>query len=290
MSANCEYYQELMSCMLDGDLMKAETDALREHIKTCRECRKLCAAFSSMTLSLRDELEEPPSSFAEGVMNRIHTYEAQKALEEGETPAAEPVSIAAAPHRSHARKKTARWQPTLIAACLVLVIGGIGVTVLNGVGKSADSAAEVPGSYNRTTADTAAAESAVMGEAPEAEFYAAAPMETAAPAAMSEPMAMAEDAMETGAADEETTVSAGNGLSNPAFVPDGYEDAFEALLSDAGQRPEVNLHTIYAVERNGVIYEFLTDENEEYLFWRDAAEGFPILSPASVTDLWKIFE
>ena len=36
--SGCEYYQELISRMLDEDISRDERAALAEHLGTCREC------------------------------------------------------------------------------------------------------------------------------------------------------------------------------------------------------------------------------------------------------------
>lgn len=280
MSANCEYYESLMSRMLDSDLLPQETELLREHIRTCKSCRTLCAAFSGMTLSLRDDLVEPPMGLADAVMSRIRTYEAEQALET-DIPEKEPVPLP----RTRKTPAKRRWMPTVIAACLVLVIG-VGAVASMGRGKSADTAESA--AYSRVTeaqnAAPAAAEPAPMMEE-SAVFDTAMAEEDTAPM---EPAAPAPEAAEAETAGG-TTVQ-GYTVNDPAFVPEGSEAAFEALLTDAGYMPEGNLHVFYYVEHRGVIYEFMTDESEEYLLWRDAAEGFPLLSQSSAHDLWAIFK
>ena len=285
MSANCEYYDSLMSRMLDGALLNAETDALRDHIRTCKSCRTLCAAFSGMTLSLRDDLVEAPQGLAASVMGRIRTYEAERALEADE-PMEEPVPLS---RKSRVSPKK-RWMPTVIAACLVLVIGVGAVSALSqGGAKSADTAETA--AYSRMTeAGSNAAEAPAAGEteAMMEEFAAfdmavteeSAPMEAAEPA----------EAETTAATSDGSAAVQGYTLNDPAFVPEGSEEAFQALLTDAGYMPEASLHVFYYVEHRGVIYEFMTDENQEYLLWRDAAEGFPTLSQSSFDDLWAIFK
>ena len=269
MSANCEYYETLISRMLDDDLPPQETELLREHIRTCKSCRTLCAAFSGISLSLRDDLMEPPANFRELVMHKVKVDATSLFLA-----SVFEQTLNAPPAQPDRPKK--RWKPTLIAACLVLVIG---VVVVSSPGrrKSADTAETA--AYSSVTeaqqnAAPAAAESAAFDTAvaEEGEPEEAAPMEPAAP--------------EAAAAG---TVQ-GYTVTNPAFVPEGSEAAFEALLTDAGHFPEGNLHVFYYVEHRGVIYEFMTDESEECLLWRDAAEGSPTLSQSSFDDLWAIFK
>lgn len=296
MSASCEYYESLMSRMLDGDLLPAETDALRDHIRTCQRCGRLCLAFSSMTLSLRDDLAEPPAGLGDSVMARIRTWEAEQALESDDPlPQAEPVAEYR-PRAGRTHKPKNRWLPTAVAACLIVIIGGTAVFSLGrGGSKAAETAdrAENTASYSlQTAADGGdlpqpAAEAAGTAVGPEMGARAEEP-EAAAPYGPELEAAEAEEAPMEEAADEET--AAGYDLSNPAAVPEGTEAAFEALLTDAGTMPPASFHAFYAVEYRGVIYEFMTDEGEEYLLWRDAAEGLPTLSQSSFDDLWAIFK
>lgn len=299
MSANCEYYESLMSRMLDGDLLPAETDVLREHIRTCKSCRTLCAAFSGMTLSLRDDLVDVPVDLSAAVMGRIRTFEAEKALEADE-PAEEPVPFSR-PRASRVSPKK-RWVPTVIAACLVLVIGVGAVSALGrGGAKSAETAADSAemAAYSRTaesntaaqgTSQTLEAAEAPAAMAEESVAFDMASGTTNAEEGAVEPAASAPEAAEAETAAAESGGVQGYTLNDPAFVPEGSETAFEALLTDGGAIPAASLHVFYYVEHRGVIYEFMTDENEECLIWRDAAEGFPTLSQSSFDDLWAIFK
>lgn len=291
MSANCEYYESLMSRMLDGDLLNAETDALRDHIRTCKSCRTLCAAFSGMTLSLRGDLVDAPAELAGNIMRKVHACETARALEAiFEEAIKEPPSQPVRPKK--------RWMPTVIAACLVLVIGVGAVSSLGrGGAKSADTV-EMAAFSRVAEAESAAAPAAAAGE-PEAMLEESAAfdmtaygteegaLEEAAPMEAA-PAPEAEEAETT----DDSAIGAVQGytVNDPAFVPEGAETAFEALLTDAGYMPEASLHVFYYVEHRGVIYEFMTDENEDYLLWRDAAEGFPTLSQSSFDDLWAIFK
>ena len=276
MSANCEYYESLMSRMLDGDLLNAESDALRDHIRTCKSCRTLCIAFCGMTLSLRRDLADAPAELSGSVMSRIRTWEAEQALEADE-PMEDPVPLSR--ERRVSPKK--RWMPTVIAACLVLVIGvGAASALVQSGKKSADTADMAAYSRTAETESNAAEAPAAMAESAAFDMAKAAAEEGEAEAA--EPMEAAPEAA--------LGTAQGYTLSDPAFVPEGLEADFEALLSDAGSLPETSLHVFFYVEHRGVIYEFMTDENEEYLLWRDAAEGFPTLSQGSFDDLWAIFK
>lgn len=316
MSANCEYFQGLMSQMLDGDLIPAEVSVLREHIRTCSDCRGLCGALSAITLSLRGDLVDPPDALADGVMRRIEAYEAENAAPpepipepepeivpfkaEAEPPAPEPTPAAPekkpsprpvqkpAPYHARPSKKPVRaWPRLAAAACLILMIGGGAFAALRGFGGGAPMSAAAQSESSMITMDAmpapeAAGPGPVMfaAEADEAEEAAADEAPAEAPAAMD------------GAA--QSMSSPVYTRDAPASVPEGREADFEALLLDArwgdAGAPAADWSVIAAVEYRGVVYEFLTDENEEYLLWQDAAEGMPVHSPASVEALWAILQ
>ena len=302
MSVNCEYFRALMSQSLDRDLLDAEKEALKEHTRTCSECRRVYGAMSAVSLSLRDDEEEVPDGFSDSVMARIRAYEEERAHEEtasgetGEEPRVVPVrSRRAAPVRHK------MWPQVAIAACLVAVIGfGAAKTMLTRANKSSGEVVmEESVQFSAPSKQEAAADG-------EQSFYAAGAAEEAV-AAESESAVLNEE-FEEAALDsvpEADTAVAQNSSSapvpepetplytrdSPASVPPGKEADFEALIQasrwgDAGA-PAADWEVIAAVEYKGIIYEFLTDEpQEEYLLWKDAAESVdPILSPCSVSDL-----
>ena len=49
---DCEYYQELMSRLLDEGVTEAEEKELREHMRACPECARLFSALSAVTGSV----------------------------------------------------------------------------------------------------------------------------------------------------------------------------------------------------------------------------------------------
>jgi anti-sigma factor RsiW len=289
MSSNCEYYQYLISQMLDQDLMDAETQALREHIRTCRDCRALCAAFSSMTLSLRQDMAEPPKSLSQGVMERIYTYEAQQqAAPEPETaPTPNPNTIDALSPRG--RTILRRWPTYVAAACLVVLVGtGLLFSSQFRAGSASDTAAAMPETAMAQAMDEA--ETAVVTEGEWEEAAKEEPMEAGAAADTDAGISSASTADQSARSDQADSIYT---LQNPATVPAGREEDFQALLTDAGWpegEPDTSWHCLMAAEYHGVIYEFLTDDQEQYLLWHDAAEGLYTHSAASVADLWDIFD
>lgn len=291
MSANCEYYQSLMSRMLDGDLTAAEAEALREHIRTCPRCRDCGGAFSAMAHALRDETAEPPASFSQNIMARILPAHAPLQAEPG-TPFPRAGGAEARPYPARHRRP---WAGAAIAACLVLIIGSAAIYAGRGM-FSAQSAGPVYEAAAEEAMDAAAPMEAAQeydggngrmaatpaGDAPMEEGILG--EEAAMPDPAEAPMAAA------GAESLADTAAQAYTWEHPAYVPAGREADFEALIADAGDMPEADFRVIAAVEYHGVIYEFLTDEKEQYLLWQDAAEGLPVHSPGSIQALWDILE
>ncbi len=268
MSQSCEYFEPLMSRMLDGDLHPSETEALRDHLRSCEACRTLGTAFSTLSCALREDLAEPPESLADDLMARIRAYEAENAVWE------EPIPYI--PRTGRPRKRKFRWLPTLAAACLVVVLGGtVALSSLlgsSGATETADGMDSTAYSREAGVAPAAMAEEAVL--------------ETAAEELLPEPEAM--EALDQEPAEAEA--AAGYTLESPASVPSGLESDFEALLDDAGAMIAGPLHTVCVVEYRGVLYEFTTDEGESVLCWHDAAEGSPRMSTHTPDELWAIFK
>ena len=79
---------------------------------------------------------------------------------------------------------------------------------------------------------------------------------------------------------------------DPAQVPEGREEDFKALLGAADMPAgltEEDFQLFTAVEFHGVIYEFLQDETETAMLWRDAAEStYALPSPGTPAELWDI--
>lgn len=140
----CEYYQELISRMLDEDLSREERAALTEHLNGCPDCAKVYQAFSMLSDTVSSDMEEPPENLADNVMAEIRRGEIVR--------------------KNHGR--TPRQIKNLIAAaaCAVLVIAAVGgVAVVNS--KRSDTAVyEVRASQRSaaTASDDTEEESAVV--------------------------------------------------------------------------------------------------------------------------------
>lgn len=127
---DCEKYMELMSQMLDGELPAEQAEALRTHIETCPECRRVYGAFQNVSEALSGELAEPPEMLSKGVMFKIRNQKK---------------------HRRFAYGKF-----TALAACLALILLGAAKYGLFGGGitsTSLDSTAA--GNKTASAADTA---------------------------------------------------------------------------------------------------------------------------------------
>ncbi|MBQ2896303.1 MAG: zf-HC2 domain-containing protein [Oscillospiraceae bacterium] len=66
----CEYYLELISAQLDGELTEEERAALTEHLSSCENCRRIASAFSAIRDGITEEAEVP-AGFAASVMARL---------------------------------------------------------------------------------------------------------------------------------------------------------------------------------------------------------------------------
>ena len=93
--SDCENYQEMISCLLDGELTEEESERLHRHLESCAECAAVYVAFTALQNTLAEDMAEPPKALASGVMSRI---------------------------RKSAPKKPARiWRSVAAAACIVII-------------------------------------------------------------------------------------------------------------------------------------------------------------------------
>lgn len=128
---NCEFYQELISRMLDADLTAEEETTLSSHLDTCAECRMMYEAFSGVSGMIAGDLEEPPEALHENIMAEIR--------------------------RSEIKKKNRHLHPVLTAAaCLAVVL--LGVFGLKNTLFAAKAAAPMAIMESEVSLDMAAAE------------------------------------------------------------------------------------------------------------------------------------
>lgn len=276
MSADHEYFENLILRLPDGDLSGGEKEQLQGHLSSCADCRRLFFSVRSVTETLDDDASQPPEGFAADVMDRILAAEAERFPAPG---------FDMERRTKSARRRRRRGAAAFLgmAAVFVLVIGG-GVYLSRGLLGHVSSSSE-----------TVLQQSAVMEAAERTQTAAAA----APRAAVSNSAAAEEAALEAEEAvlDADAVPAAGAAdtgytWENPAPVPAGRESDFEALLETArwdDGLPTSSFHVFTAVEYRGVIYEFLTNDDGEYLLWRDAAEGVTLnRSTGTVAELMDL--
>ena len=177
----CEYWQGLISRMLDEDLSAEEEAALAKHLEGCEECRALHGAFAAVSGALAGQLEEPPKRLRETVMAQVR--------------------------RDAIRKKNTRrpWRAALAVAAAAALAIGLRWGVLPNMGaamkasvqelaaeETAETAAEAPAALPEIASDAATADEA----APEVPLAAGAQANTAF-----ESEAQANTALDSGAAE-----------------------------------------------------------------------------------------
>lgn len=272
-----EYYQELMSRLLDEGLTDQEEASLREHVRQCPDCRQVFAAFTGMTAALReDELAEPPRDLARGVMERIR---------DEATPAG--------PRRQGKARSGRLLRLGLgAAACLVLVAAGVTAISLRGSQKDAAESAEAP------VTDTYEAQDQTADQQP----MTASMQSKEAVYDPAEAAGASEEAASDGAAPEDT-----NGAPSPEPAPEpspsplpvydaartrvGAIDpenipAFEALITDNGQA-DGSFQYILKVEYRQKTYAFATDDDGGLVWWEEPSTQ-PLRSPGTFADLHEL--
>ncbi len=165
--SGCERFQEMISQMIDGELRPEDEALLAEHLKGCKECAAMYAAFSALSSALSEDLEEPPESLRENVMAQLRRQELIKKN----------------------RRRLPRPVGSLLAtaACIALLIGA-SYAAAPFLEKSADSAVRASGAAALAEGQAADAgfgrEAVITVEArPETEAEAPAPDTEGSPAA-----------------------------------------------------------------------------------------------------------
>ena len=72
---SCEYYQELISRLVDGEISREEHTALMAHMKTCSRCNTMYAVFHDLSDVLSEELEPLPEGLHENIMAGVRRSE-----------------------------------------------------------------------------------------------------------------------------------------------------------------------------------------------------------------------
>lgn len=76
--SGCEYYQELISRMLDEDISRDERAALAEHLGTCRECAAMYQAFSALSDTISSGMIDPPEELTDNIMAELRRSEIRR--------------------------------------------------------------------------------------------------------------------------------------------------------------------------------------------------------------------
>ena len=260
-----EYYQELMSRLLDEGLTAKEERELKEHLRACPDCARLFSAFSAVTVSLREDMAEPPAALSKGIMDRI-------AADKEERPKVIHVQRPELERQRPKRRRQKRgWTGIAAAACLVLVMVGGAFWFLRDkktlpLDNAAPEAAMMRAAENAAVAgageaedvpeaasiEADAAEDAAMPMTAEAAMATPAPSPTATP--VPEPLTVMDVARR-----DVGTISVDN-------IP-----AFTALL-EGGQvigGAQGDWEFLFSVTYGDREISFATDENEKRLVWWD---------------------
>lgn len=191
--SGCDFYQELISRMLDEDLSRDERAALAEHLGTCRECTAMYQAFSALSDTVASDLVEPPEDLSDNIMAELRRAEIVR--KNGRT------------------TRLSRPMKNLIAAaaCVALVVAAVGgVAVVNN--RKSDAAIY----ESRTSIMTSGKQSAVE----ESAASVTAPTSTPAPAATVPPV-------------QSYTVPNVPDSENYGYVPEKGNAAQKSVASDA---------------------------------------------------------
>lgn len=75
---SCEYYQELISSLVDGELSDEENEALMLHLNSCSRCNAMYAVFHDLSDILSEEPEPLPEGLHENIMAGVRRSEIMK--------------------------------------------------------------------------------------------------------------------------------------------------------------------------------------------------------------------
>jgi len=68
---SCEYYQELICRLIDGELSEEGRAVLAQHLRECPECAAVYDAFAGISQAMGDDMQEPPADMAANIMAQI---------------------------------------------------------------------------------------------------------------------------------------------------------------------------------------------------------------------------
>lgn len=139
---DCEKIQELISCLVDGELTAKEKLEVESHIAHCPECRAMYEDFAAISGMLSDETAEVPAALHSSIME----------------------SVNAAPKAKKKKGLLVALRPYMgAAACLVIIVGL--VAMMRG-GRGFDSAASTAAASTPASAECYSTPAAANDNAP----------------------------------------------------------------------------------------------------------------------------
>lgn len=246
---DCEYYRELISCLIDGELSADEEAALADHLETCPECASMYSAFKELSCLMEEDMEDAPENLCINVMAEVRRAEIMKKN----------------------RRKSAIKAVLATAACAVFAIAAGRMVGFNADSTVNDSAVMFDVKMAETESFAVPAE--MPGEASGSTMMFTAP---AAPAAMAEPEAaeeMADTSMDSVSVRQANSVNDA-GLDNVEAkdwlslneILNGQPAGEEVLLPDS---PVLSM----TVFHEGVYYSVSFFELDGFLYYFDPIEG-----------------
>jgi len=268
---DCEYYQELMSRMLDGDLSADETESLLTHVQSCASCRAVFTAFADFSACLKTPPVEPPAALREAVMAGIRPQKKKKS-----TPLILKILVP-------------------MAACFALLAAGaIYLDYYGANATSADSALEMTAAAPNSSSEE---DSLYSSESKTADMDDE--MSSSEARASGAEMSTVEPdtgILQSAGTDNGSAASGGTASTLPdtadvydgsgGFVgsikADNVGTFLNAVCTDGGGTNATEESPSYAVDCGGVTYELLAQNGT--LWWRVSGETAFTLSPSGVDD------
>lgn len=267
----CEYYEELLSRLQDGEIAPEEEAELWEHIAQCPDCARTYETYAQMTRALRNDLAEPPAALSRLVMARIA----------GQTP-----SVTADGGKKHgAIHRLRSWRAVAVAACFVAVVAAGAITGVFGRDSRLSDTAGAPsaGSALSGNAQELSDERSASCAAESQDAGDAAPVNEAVPDAASGDVMTIMEPRAAAAVPGQAYDSAGQSLG---VITDG--DALAGLFTGEpwqGALPEA----AYTVTLSGVSYSCAPAEDGRLLWWR-AGDDTAAVSPGTLADLLALIQ
>ena len=69
---DCQKIQEMISAMLDGELLAKEREAIEEHIAACHKCAAMYADFTALSGVFEESREEVPANLHTKIFQHLY--------------------------------------------------------------------------------------------------------------------------------------------------------------------------------------------------------------------------